>query len=78
MTFDAKPRPSHRVRTEILALSLVTLSTSDKAPVGVRNSDHPCDLRLGPSWPPARDGPIAPSRGPAPGAPAREPNVDEV
>jgi len=36
-------------------------------PVGVRNSDHPCDLRLRPSWPPARDGPIAPSRGPARG-----------
>jgi pimeloyl-ACP methyl ester carboxylesterase len=35
--------------------------------VGVRNSDHPCDLRLRPSWPPARDGPIAPSRGPARG-----------
>lgn len=39
-------------------------------PVGVRNSDHPCDLRLRQSWPPARDGPIAPSRWPR-GAPAR-------
>ena len=36
-------------------------------PVGVRNSDHACDLRLRPSWSPARDGPIAPSRGPARG-----------
>jgi hypothetical protein len=26
----------------------------DRAPVGVKNSDHPCDLRLRPSWPPVR------------------------
>jgi hypothetical protein len=26
--------------------------------VGVRNSDHPCDLRLRPSWPRAKDGTI--------------------
>ena len=38
-------------------------------PVGVRNSDHPCDLRLRPSWPRARDGPIAPSRGARAGQP---------
>jgi hypothetical protein len=36
-------------------------------PLGVRNSDHPCDLRLRASWPPARDRPIAPPGGPARG-----------
>jgi endonuclease/exonuclease/phosphatase family metal-dependent hydrolase len=35
--------------------------------VGVRNSDHPCDLRLRRSWPPARRGAIAHCRGRARG-----------
>jgi len=38
------------------------INGSNEELVGVRNSDHPCDL-LRPSWPPARDAPIAPSRG---------------
>jgi len=42
--------------------------------VGVRNSDHPYDLRRRPSWPPARDGESRPLEGPR--GLAREPKVD--
>jgi hypothetical protein len=41
------------------------INGSNEELVGVRNPDHPCDLRLRPSWPRAKDGTIAPSRGPA-------------
>jgi ERCC4 domain len=68
--------PRSRLSSQTRGSSPKSGPTASSLPVGVRNSDHPCDLRLRRSWPPARDGPLAPSRRPA-RAPAREPNVDE-
>ena len=41
------------------ASSTPSTGGSDGPPVGVKNSDHPCDLRLRPIWPPVRSARIA-------------------
>ena len=41
------------------AVGLLGDHQADEMPVGVKNSDHPCDLRLRPIWLPVRSARIA-------------------
>ena len=55
----AAPGPRGTTLAEAVEVQVLAFRERERQAVGVKNSDHSCDLRLRPIWPPVRSARIA-------------------